>query len=131
MLIMAVMLGDSGAATVTKIAERTGGHWGKKFVGSIPIETIRQINKVLGRNFVTKYGTKQGILVLGKALPFGFGAAIGCAGNAALGWVTVRAARRAFGAPPAAWARSGMGTPGGTGGTWSATRPLTPVVTGA
>lgn len=29
-LIMAVMLGDSGAATVTRVAERTGAHWGSK-----------------------------------------------------------------------------------------------------
>ncbi len=33
--------------------------------------TLRQINSVLGKNFVTKYGTKQGIIVLGRVAPFG------------------------------------------------------------
>ncbi|MFI7517479.1 hypothetical protein ACIBVK_28680 [Micromonospora echinofusca] len=38
----------------------------------------------LGRNFITKYGAKQGILVLGQAAPFGIGAVIGGGANAAL-----------------------------------------------
>jgi hypothetical protein len=116
-LIMAVMLGDSGAATVTRVAERTGAHWGKKIVASIPMTTIRQVNRVLGRNFVTKYGTKQGILVLGKTIPFGVGAVIGAGGNCAFGFATVRAARLAFGEPPAAFPPNlGPGRPGGTFG---------------
>lgn len=64
------------------------------------------MNKVLGKNFVTKYGTKQGILVLGKSIPFGIGAAIGAGGNLVLGNMTVRAARHAFGEPPAQWPTS-------------------------
>lgn len=48
-------------------------------------------------NFVTKYGTKQGVLVLGKVLPFGFGAAIGMTGNAAMSRMVVRTTRSAFG----------------------------------
>lgn len=102
-LILAVMLGDSGSATVSKMAERTGAHWGRVVVSSIPIESIREINKILGRNFVTKYGTKQGILVLGKAVPFGIGAAIGAGGNLGFGYLTTKAARRAFGPPPPTW----------------------------
>lgn len=102
-LILAVMLGDSGSATVSKMAERTGAHWGRVVVSSIPIESIREINKVLGRNFVTKYGTKQGILVLGKAVPFGIGAVIGAGGNFGFGYLTTKAARRAFGQPPQVW----------------------------
>ena len=54
-------------------------------------------------NFVTKYGTKQGVLVLGKQMPLGIGAAIGGVGNAAFAQFTIRSAKRAFGAPPAAW----------------------------
>jgi hypothetical protein len=46
---------------------------------------LQQINRILGRNFVTKYGTKQGILVLGRVAPFGIGAGLGAAGNAAWG----------------------------------------------
>lgn len=100
-LVLAVMLGNGGTQTVEQIAQRAGQHWGRKAVQGIPIETIRAINKVLGRNFVTKYGTKQGIVVLGRAIPFGIGAAIGGGANAAMGTGVTKAARRAFGAPPA------------------------------
>ncbi len=99
-LILAVLLGNSGSAIVEKAAGRTGAHWGKLLVQGMPMERISVVNRLLGRNFVTKYGTKQGILVLGRAFPFGLGAAIGAGGNTALGYASVKAARRAFGTPP-------------------------------
>mgnify|MGYP001814365270 CR=1 FL=1 len=73
---------------INKAAGRTGAHWGRTAVNNIPISTIRQVNKILGLNFVTKYGTKQGILVLGKAVPFRIGAAIDAGGNYAFGRLT-------------------------------------------
>ncbi|GAA0317501.1 hypothetical protein GCM10010302_65720 [Streptomyces polychromogenes] len=103
-IVMGIMLGGSGSATITRVAERTGQHWGRQVVAKVPVETLRQINRVLGRNFVTKYGTKQGIIVLGRVAPFGIGAVIGGGANAALGAFSVKAGRRAFGPPPTAWA---------------------------
>ena len=100
MLVMAVLAGNSGVAVMEKAAGRTGAYWGKSVVAKIPMSQIRQVNKVLGANFVTKYGTKQGILVLGKVVPAGFGAAIGGTGNAVFARITIRAARGAFGQPP-------------------------------
>lgn len=102
-LLMAALLGNSGTEFVRRAADRTGAHWGRLAVEAIPMQHIRAINKVLGKNFVTKYGTKQGILVLGKAVPFGIGSAIGGVGNYAFGQVTVRAARSAFGELPDEW----------------------------
>lgn len=61
---------------------------------------INQINRVLGPRFITKYGTKQGVLVLGRALPFGFGVVIGGVGNLVVGRGVVAGTRRAFGDPP-------------------------------
>lgn len=98
-LVIAVLLGDS--SFVQKAAGRTGPYWGRNLVKAIPMTTIDGINRVLGPRFVTKYGTKQGILVLGRELPFGIGAAIGGGGNAILGRTTISAARRAFGPAPA------------------------------
>jgi hypothetical protein len=46
--------------------------------------TIRSINRTLGANFVTKYGTKRGIIAIGKVAPFGFGLVIGAGGSLAL-----------------------------------------------
>ena len=102
MLVMAVLAGNSGVNAVEKAAGTTGKHWGKAVVAKIPASQLKQINKVLGRNFVTKYGTKQGILVLGKVVPAGLGAVIGSAGNAGFAQITIRAADKAFGPPPAA-----------------------------
>ncbi|MDX3357423.1 hypothetical protein PV703_29800 [Streptomyces sp. ME01-24h] len=102
-IVMGIMLGGSGSATITKVAERTGQHWGRQIVAKVPVETLRQINKILGRNFVTKFGTKQGIIVLGRVAPFGIGAVIGGGANAAVATLAVKAGRRAFGPPPASW----------------------------
>ncbi|MEU7918990.1 hypothetical protein [Micromonospora zamorensis] len=102
-IVMGIMLGGSGSATITKVAERTGQHWGRQVVAKVPVETLRQINKILGKHFITKYGTKQGIIVLGRAAPFGIGAVIGGGANAALATLAVRASRRAFGPPPPSW----------------------------
>ncbi|NEA39519.1 hypothetical protein [Streptomyces sp. SID11385] len=101
-IVMGILLGGSGSATIGKVAERTGQHWGRQVVAKVPVETLRRINKVLGKHFVTKYGTKQGIIVLGRVAPFGIGAVIGGGANAALATLAVRAGRRAFGPPPSA-----------------------------
>lgn len=102
-IVLGIMLGGSGSATITKVAERTGQHWGRQIVAKVPVSTLRQINAILGRHFVTKFGTKQGIIVLGRVAPFGIGAAIGGGANAALAALAVRASRRAFGPPPTSW----------------------------
>ncbi|MEV0428505.1 hypothetical protein [Micromonospora sp. NPDC050495] len=111
-IVMGIMLGGSGSATISKVAERTGQHWGRQIVAKVPTETLRQINKVLGRHFITKYGTKQGIIVLGRIAPFGIGAVIGGGANAALATLAVRAGRRAFGPAPAEWPGLTAPTPG-------------------
>ncbi|MFD4656573.1 hypothetical protein ACFWP2_13190 [Kitasatospora sp. NPDC058444] len=102
-IVMGIMLGGSGSGAITRIAERSGQHWGRQVVAKVPLETLRQINKVLGKNFVTKYGTKQGIIVLGRVAPFGIGAVIGGGANAALAALAVKASRRAFGPAPTPW----------------------------
>jgi hypothetical protein len=99
-IVMGIMLGGTGSATIAKVAERTGQRWGRQVVAKVPIETLRQINKILGRNFITKYGTKQGIIVLGRVAPLGIGAVIGGGANTALAALAARAGRRAFGPPP-------------------------------
>ncbi|GIF66162.1 hypothetical protein Ais01nite_41970 [Asanoa ishikariensis] len=102
-IVMGIMLGGGGSATIAKVAERTGQHWARQIVAKVPVATLRQINGVLGRNFVVKYGTKQGIIVLGRVAPFGIGAVIGGAANAALAALAVKAGRHAFGPPPTSW----------------------------
>jgi hypothetical protein len=50
-LLYTVMLGDSALGAVSKFTDHAGGYWA---------------NKILGPRFITKYGTKQGVLVLSK-----------------------------------------------------------------
>jgi hypothetical protein len=102
-LVLAVMLGDAGASAVHEVAERTGQHWARQLVKAIPQAKVKTANKVLGRHFVTKYGTKEGILVLGRVIPLGIGAAIGGVANAAFSHGIVKAADLAFGPSPEGW----------------------------
>lgn len=101
--LLAVLMGDGGSKVVQKLAGRTGPYWAKRIANGVPLSTINALNKVLGPRFVTRYGTKQGVLVLGRDLPFGFGAAIGVVGNAMFGRLALQGARRAFGPAPGAW----------------------------
>lgn len=99
-LLFAILLGNSADRVVHDVAGRTGKHWAKAAIEAIPVEGIRRINGVLGHNFVTKYGTRQGVLVLGRAIPFGLGAAIGGGMNYAIGQAVVKSTGRVFGPPP-------------------------------
>lgn len=99
-LLFAILLGNSADRVVHDVAGRTGKHWAKAAIDAIPMEGIRRTNGVLGHNFVTKYGTRQGVLVLGRAIPFGLGAAIGGGMNYAIGQAVVKSTRRVFGPPP-------------------------------
>lgn len=99
-LVLAILMGSSGSATVTKIAGRTGGYWGRTLANAVPLSSIRAVNKVLGPSFVTRYGTRTGILVLGKAMPFGVGAVLGGGGNLAMASLVIKSTRAAFGPLP-------------------------------
>lgn len=95
-LILTILGGGSKAPIVQKITGRVGPHWAKKLLEKIPGESLRQINRALGRNFVTKYGTKQGIVVLGKIFPFGIGVAVGGGLNYLFGRGMVKVTRMTF-----------------------------------
>lgn len=102
-LVMAVMLGDAGAKGIGAVAERTGQHWARQVVKGMPMAKINAVNKVLGRHFVTKFGTKKGIIVLARVVPFGIGAVIGGAANGVFSQGIITASNRAFGAPSQSW----------------------------
>ena len=105
LLVMAVLVGDAAVKkAVEPLLGRSVPYWGKAIVSSIPISAITKANKLLGPRFITKYGTKQGVLVLGKQVPFFIGVGIGAAGNGTFGWFVVRSARKILGPPPGAWA---------------------------
>ncbi len=67
------------------------------------METINNVNKALGPRFITKYGTREGLLVLGKQIPLGLGAIVGAAGNATFGYFIVRSTKKVLGEAPENW----------------------------
>lgn len=95
-LLLSVLLGGSSQDATRKVAARTGKFWSKKIIEKIPAGALRAINGVMGANFVTRYGTKQGIIVLGKVVPFGVGAAIGGVMNFAMATALVKSAHAVF-----------------------------------
>jgi len=104
-LLMAILLGESGTEFIQEATARTGKYWAKQLIQGIPMSQINRINRLLGPHFITKYGTKQGVIVLGRALPFGIGVCIGAGGNYAIARGVVAATRRAFGPPPGKFRR--------------------------
>lgn len=102
-LVLAVALGEPGTRIVEKAVGRKGGYWGQQLVRGMPLSTVRDVNELLGSAFVTRYSRKQGVLVLGRAVPLGVGAALGAVGNGALATASIAVARRAFGPAPASF----------------------------
>ena len=103
LLALTVLLGDGAVKALDKAIGKTGPYWAKAIVKSIPMSAINKVNKVLGPRFITKYGTKQGVLVLSKQVPLGVGAVLGAGGNHVFGRLTIRSARAVFGDPPSGW----------------------------
>lgn len=112
LLVMSVLVGDAAVKkAVEPILGRSVPYWGKAIVNSIPMSAITKANKVLGPRFITKYGTKQGVLVLGKQVPFFIGVGIGAAGNGTFGWFVIRSARKILGPPPEVWSEERSDVP--------------------
>ncbi|MFL9683479.1 hypothetical protein [Streptomyces sp. KL110A] len=103
LLVLTVLLGDGAVSALDKVIGRTGSHWARRIVNAIPMSAINKANKILGPRFITKYGTKQGVLVLSKQVPLGIGAALGAGGNHVFGRLTIKSARKIFGQPPSSW----------------------------
>ncbi|MEV5126068.1 hypothetical protein AB0K49_25240 [Streptomyces decoyicus] len=92
-----------------KAVGRAGPSWARRIVGAIPMNAINRANRVLGPRFVTKYGSKQGVLVLSEQVLLGSGAALGAGGNHVFGRLTIKSTRTVFGPPPSSGAGAGRG----------------------
>ena len=100
LLVQTVLIGDSDIAALNKGAGRTVPYWGKQIVSAIPMSAVFKANKVLGPWFITKYGAKQGVLVLSKQIPLGLGIGVGALASHVVGWTIVGTARKVFGPAP-------------------------------
>ena len=98
-LVLGVLVGSAGAGAVEG-AEGQAAHWAQVLNRPDAKGRIAGVNTRLAHLLVTRFGARQGALLVGRALPLGIGAGIGAAGNAALARSAISAARRAFGPPP-------------------------------
>lgn len=64
------------------------------------MSAVNKADKVLGPRFITKYGTKQGTIVLSKQIPLGLGIGVGAIANHMIGRTIVGTARKVFGPAP-------------------------------
>jgi hypothetical protein len=99
-LVVSVLVGEAGITALeggAKVAEK---HWAHVLARATPRDKINVLNSYLARRFVRRLGTRQGALLLGRALPLGIGAAVGAGGNAALARGAIASARKAFGPAP-------------------------------
>jgi hypothetical protein len=104
---MTLMLGKEGVDLVSQLAGQVTGrggsrssYWGELITKSLPRAAVGPMVDQLKSMFVKQFAARGGASFLGKALPFGVGAAIGGAGNHILGRRVLTTSHRAFGAAP-------------------------------
>ena len=108
-LVLTLMLGKEGVDLVAQLAGQAAGkgvtrdrYWGDLITKTLPRAAMGPLVDRLKTTFVRQFAARGGASILGKALPFGIGAAVGGAGNHILGRRVLTGSRRAFGQPPLA-----------------------------
>ena len=108
-LVLTLMLGKEGVDLVAQLAGQAAGrgpgrdrYWGEMVTKSIPRAAMGPLVDRLKKSFIHQFAARGGASWIGKALPFGIGAAIGGAGNNILGRRVLVNSRRAFGVAPTA-----------------------------
>ncbi|WP_187289796.1 hypothetical protein [Curtobacterium sp. B8] len=108
-LVMALILGTPGTQLIKQLAGQAAGgqartaFWGEMVTASLPKQVVSGIGGQVRDQFVRRFAARQGTTIVGRALPFGIGAAVGGIGNHALGRKVVQASRTGFGVPPASF----------------------------
>lgn len=108
-LVMAILMGDEGSSMISALTRQAAGKgagpmagWGAAFSqgttgkGGLWDVAAKQIQK----RFLQRMLATQGASMLGRAIPFGIGAAVGGVGNRILGKKVVETAQLAFGPLP-------------------------------
>jgi hypothetical protein len=106
-LVMTLMLGREGIDLVRQFAGQATGkgiarnaYWGELITNSMPKAIMGGVVDRLRTVFLRQFAVRGGAGIIGKAIPFGIGAAIGGVGNHLLGRKVLQQSRLAFGAPP-------------------------------
>lgn len=106
-LVLTLMLGSEGTELIAQLAGQASGkasgrpaYWGELVTKTLPRAAVGPLVDRLKSLFVRQFTAKAGASWVGKALPFGIGAAVGGAGNHILARRVIVTSRRAFGLAP-------------------------------
>ncbi|GAA2027931.1 hypothetical protein GCM10009819_09290 [Agromyces tropicus] len=106
-LVMTLMMGREGVDLVRQFAaQATGGgvsrnaYWGEVITTGLPKAIMSTVVDRLRHVFIKQFAVRGGAGIIGRAIPFGIGAAIGGAGNHILGRRVLQHARLGFGPAP-------------------------------
>lgn len=106
-IVMAMMLGTSGADLVRNLAAQVTGEkiphasfWGNVIGRNVPQAFMGQIADNVKRSFIRRFARNTTTGAIGRIMPFGIGAVIGGTGNHLLGRKVVMSSRDAFGPAP-------------------------------
>lgn len=106
-IVMAMMLGTSGADLVRQLAAQATGKavprtrfWGDVIGRSVPQSFMGPIADRVKRAFLARFARTTAKGAVGRILPFGIGAVVGGVGSNILGRRIVQSSRQAFGPPP-------------------------------
>ncbi len=95
--VLAVLAMATGASNgLRDLARQVGSKGGATIVKGVPNTVLIRMNRVLGRRLVARWSAREGFRRMGRLVPFGLGAVIGGAGNAAIVAVVGREAKRFF-----------------------------------
>lgn len=104
-LLLASLLGESGAKTVGDVTGKPIALWGTTLLTTLPKSTIKQVNGVLASRFIKRQLIKYTGLTVGRIVPFGIGAVVGVAGGNGLANTVITQATTAFGPAPQTFTR--------------------------
>jgi hypothetical protein len=106
-IVMAMMLGTSGADLVRRLAAQATGQavprsrfWGDVIGRNVPQAFMGPIADRVKRAFMARFARNTTTGAIGRIMPFGIGAVIGGVGNNVLGRKIIQSSRQAFGPPP-------------------------------
>lgn len=107
-IVMAMMLGKSGADLVRNLAAQATGRgipqttfWGDVIGKNVPQAFMAPIADRMQKAFIGRFSRNTATGAVGRLMPFGIGAVIGGTANNMLGRRVVTSSRIAFGPPPA------------------------------
>lgn len=106
-LVLTLMLGQEGTDLLAHLAGQASGkaagrpaYWGEMITKTLPRAAVGPLVDRLKSLFIRQFAGRAGVSWVGKALPFGIGAAVGGTGNHILARRVITSSRRAFGLAP-------------------------------